>query len=85
MANTVEGKPVTIWIPGDVLQPLDELAAKCRLSRSRLCTNLIAVGVEELQDLDAIGMIAAVRAIQALAEKIRGLTGATSSGAQSVA
>lgn len=71
--SKLQGKQVAIWLPGDILPRVDALAHTLRLSRSRLCTNLITVGVEELESMDTVGLVAMAGAIQKLADQIRGM------------
>lgn len=80
MADKPEGKPVTIWIPKDLLFTLDELADKCKLSRSRLCINLLTIGAEEIQAMDSCGLLALTRALQRMADKIRAVGESLHSG-----
>jgi hypothetical protein len=57
-------KAVTIWIDKSTVEKIEKLAAKGGLTRSKLITNLIAVGVEELEAMNKLGLWATARVFE---------------------
>ena len=55
MDNTT-GRPVTMWMRHDQIEALDRIAAKARISRSKLLSNMIDVGIDEIKLYDATGI-----------------------------
>jgi len=47
---------VTIWIKKDLVTQIDQFAEKGDLTRSKLISNLVEVGVEELTIMNKVGI-----------------------------
>jgi len=48
---------VSIWIKPEILTKLDKIAEKAQITRSKLITNLIVVGCDEIKAQSNIGII----------------------------
>jgi metal-responsive CopG/Arc/MetJ family transcriptional regulator len=55
---------VTIWVDKGLVVKIEALAEKGGLTRSKLITNLIEVGVEELVAMNKLGMWATLRVFE---------------------
>lgn len=55
---------VTIWIDKGLVAKIEALAEKGGLTRSKLITNLIEVGVEELESMNKLGIWATLRVFE---------------------
>ena len=62
---------VTIWIKKDLVSRIETLAEKGELTRSRLITNIIEIGVEELEVMNKFGMWAAARVFRDFRERLQ--------------
>lgn len=65
MKELKEGRPITIWVSLDTYRKLGESASSLKLTRSRLASNLIELGLEDVQIADKLGLFTALRAIEA--------------------
>jgi predicted DNA-binding protein len=52
---------VTIWIDKSLAERIEKLAQKGDITRSKLITNIIEVGVEEIEIMDKMGFWAPAR------------------------
>lgn len=55
---------VTIWIDKGLVDRLEALAAKGDITRSKLITNLVEVGAEELEVMNKLGLWATARVFE---------------------
>jgi len=55
---------VTIWIDKGLVDRLEVLAAKGDITRSKLITNIVEVGVEELEVMNKLGIWATARVFE---------------------
>ena len=55
-AEKGDKQAVTIWIKKDLVEKLDQFAEKGDLTRSKLISNLVEVGVEELTIMNKVGL-----------------------------
>ena len=63
---------VTIWIKKDLVEKIDRLAEKGYLTRSKLISNLVEVGVEEISIMDKVGVWAMARIFEDIKQRLRG-------------
>ena len=63
---------VTIWIKKDLVEKLDQFAEKGDLTRSKLISNLVEVGVEELTIMNKVGLWAMARIFEDIKQRLRG-------------
>jgi len=63
---------VTIWIKKDLVEKIDRLAEKGDLTRSKLISNLVEVGVEEISIMDKVGVWAMARIFEDIKQRLRG-------------
>lgn len=62
---------VTIWIKKDLVDRIDKLAEKADITRSKLITNLVDVGVEEVEVLDTLGVLAVAKVFEDMRERFK--------------
>jgi len=62
---------VTIWIDKGLVDRLEALAAKCDITRSKLITNLVEVGAEELEVMNKLGLWATARVFEDIRQYFR--------------
>jgi len=55
---------VTIWVDKGLVVKIEALAEKGGLTRSKIITNLIDVGVEELEAMNKLGLWATLRVFE---------------------
>ncbi|MBN1545266.1 MAG: ribbon-helix-helix protein, CopG family [Syntrophaceae bacterium] len=55
---------VTIWIDKKTLEKIEKLAAKGDITRSKLITNIVEVGVEDLEVMNKLGVWATARVFE---------------------
>ncbi|MFC1819896.1 ribbon-helix-helix domain-containing protein [Thermodesulfobacteriota bacterium] len=67
----LEGKPMTIWVEKDLIERLKVMGDKGGLSKSKLASNFILVGVEDKQFKKSLMNIAYPKAVQKWGEKIK--------------
>ncbi|MFC1534148.1 ribbon-helix-helix domain-containing protein [Thermodesulfobacteriota bacterium] len=67
----MEGKPMTIWVEKDLIERLEVMGDKSGLSKSKLASNFIMVGVEDKQFKQLLMNIAYPKAIRKWGEKIK--------------
>ena len=63
---------VTIWINKDLVKKIDQFAEKGDLTRSKLISNLVEVGVEELTIMNKVGIWAMARIYEDIRQRLRG-------------
>ncbi len=63
---------VTIWIKKDLVEKIDQFAEKGDLTRSKLISNLVEVGVEELTIMNKVGIWAMARIYEDIRQRLRG-------------
>ena len=63
---------VTIWIKKDLVTQIDQFAEKGDLTRSKLISNLVEVGVEELTIMNKVGIWAMARIYEDIRQRLRG-------------
>jgi metal-responsive CopG/Arc/MetJ family transcriptional regulator len=56
MNKKKEKVSLSLWIDKDLAEKIGELAIKGDMSRSRLCANLLEMGIEELIRMDKVGI-----------------------------
>ena len=62
---------VTIWIDKSLVERIEKLAQKGDLTRSKLITNIIEVGVEDVEIMDKIGVWATARVFKDMRERLK--------------
>ncbi|PKN33430.1 MAG: hypothetical protein CVU61_13310 [Deltaproteobacteria bacterium HGW-Deltaproteobacteria-19] len=62
---------VTIWIDKGLVDRLEALAAKGDITRSKLITNLVEVGAEELEVMNNLGLWATARVFEDIRQYFR--------------
>lgn len=62
---------VTVWIHKDTVDRIEKLAAEADMTRSKLITNIIDVGVEELEVMDKLKLWAAARVFEDIRQYLR--------------
>ena len=62
---------VTIWIDKGLVARIEVLAEKGGLTRSKLITNLIDVGVEELEVMNKFGLWAPLRVFEDIRQRLK--------------
>jgi metal-responsive CopG/Arc/MetJ family transcriptional regulator len=62
---------VTIWIDKDLVERIEKLAQKGDITRSKLITNIIEVGVEEVEAMDKLGIWAVGRVFEDIRQWLR--------------
>ena len=55
---------MTIWLDKDLLDRLDRIGSKADIPRSRLLRNMLEVSCEEMETLDGMGLLTAMRQIE---------------------
>ena len=71
---------VTIWIRKDLVAKIDALAEKGDLTRSKLISNLVEVGVEELTVMNKVGLWAMAKIYEDIRQRLRGRKGKKDEG-----
>jgi metal-responsive CopG/Arc/MetJ family transcriptional regulator len=71
-AEKGDKQAVTIWIKKDLVEKIDRLAAKGELTRSKLISNLVEVGAEELVAMDKVGFWAMAKIFEDIRQRLRG-------------
>ena len=71
---------VTIWIKKDLVEKIDSLAEKGDLTRSKLISNLVEVGVEELTIMNKVGLWAMAKIYEDIRQRLRGRKGKKDEG-----
>ncbi len=61
-----EKQAITIWIDKGLVERIDKLAEKAEVTRSKLISNIVGVGVEELEIMDTLGVLATARVFEEL-------------------
>lgn len=59
-----DGVKITLFLDEPLVARVDKIAHKARLSRSRLIRNLVEVGLQETETLDAMGILGFVMKIE---------------------
>lgn len=54
--SSVDKMPMTVWVSRSLVETADRLAEKADISRSKLCENLLEVGIEELSKCEKVGI-----------------------------
>ena len=62
---------VTIWMDKSTLAKIEKLAAKGDITRSKLITNIVEVGVEELEVMNKLGIWATARVFEDMRQWFR--------------
>ncbi len=62
---------VTIWINKGLVERIEKLAVKGDLTRSKLITNIIEVGVEELEVMNKFGLWSTARIFENIRQWLR--------------
>jgi metal-responsive CopG/Arc/MetJ family transcriptional regulator len=62
---------VTIWIKKDLVDKIDKLAEKADITRSKLITNLVDVGVEEAEFMNKFGIWAAAKVFEDIRQRLK--------------
>lgn len=62
---------ITIWISKDLVAKIDRLAEKGELTRSKLISNLVEVGVEEVAIMDKVGIWAMARIYEDIRQRLK--------------
>jgi len=62
---------VTIWVDKALVERLEVLAAKGDITRSKLITNLVEVGAEELEVMNKLGLWATARVFEDIRQYFR--------------
>jgi metal-responsive CopG/Arc/MetJ family transcriptional regulator len=62
---------VTIWINKGLVDRIEKLAQKGDLTRSKLITNIIEVGVEELEIMNKLGIWATLRVFEDIRQYLK--------------
>lgn len=70
-AEKGDKKAVTIWISKEMVERIDRLAKKGDLTRSKLLSNVIEVGVEELEIMDKTGIWAMAKIFEDIRQRLR--------------
>lgn len=70
MGDEKKGRPLTIWIPFQTYDKLEETAVKLNMTRSRLATNLIISGMDDVNMADKLGVLSALKAIEKAKETL---------------
>lgn len=77
--NKIEGKPVTLKVPAEILAEIDRISKKRKMSKADTYRMMLEIGIELHQDLEKVGLVAAVdfayycrQAIKAQVDKIAG-------------
>lgn len=68
--EVVEAVSSGLLIPKDLCERLDRIASKIGISRSQLIRNLVEVGIEEVEAMDALGLIGMMNWMRAIQEKL---------------
>ncbi len=71
-AEKGDKQAVTIWIKKDLVEKIDQFAEKGDLTRSKLISNLVEVGVEELTIMNKVGLWAMARIFEDIRQRLRG-------------
>jgi metal-responsive CopG/Arc/MetJ family transcriptional regulator len=79
-AEKGDKQAVTIWIKKDLVTKIDALAEKGDLTRSKLISNLVEVGVEELTIMNKVGIWAMAKIYEDIRQRLRGRKGKKDEG-----
>lgn len=79
-AEKGDKQAVTIWIKKDLVSKIDALAEKGDLTRSKLISNLVEVGVEELTVMNKVGLWAMAKIYEDIRQRLRARKGKKDEG-----
>lgn len=54
---TPDSRRVTVWLPEELIDRADRLAAKGELERGRLLRNIIELGIDSLEKSEKVGLL----------------------------
>lgn len=75
MEEKKEGRSLAIWLDAETYERLEQMSGNLKITRSKLASNLIKTGLDDLKVCDALGVIAAVQALEKAKEAISGVLG----------
>lgn len=75
MEEKKEGRTLAVWLDAETYERLEQMSGKLKLTRSKLASNLILAGLDDLKVCDSIGIITAVQAIEKAKEALSGVLG----------
>lgn len=75
MSKPIESVTTSFRIPVELMNQLDVMARKIRISRSQLMVNLLEMGIEDAKTFDALKLFAVINGYRDLKEGIRKVAG----------
>lgn len=68
-----KGISVTVWVDEEMLERIDRLADKVNLSRSRFMRNLVEISLDDLEAMDAVGLVTLLLKIEKAKDRFKQL------------